>query len=71
MEIEIDRIPYYIHNFYICLDYLWEWAEHSGNWAKLLVKAVVGKEASLSEDELNVVYHEFIQSVLSTEDKTP
>ena len=52
------------------LDYLWEWAEKTGQWAKLLVKTVVQKEAPLSEDELTTIYSDFLNSTLSPKDKT-
>ena len=38
------------------LDYLWEWAENSGEWAKKLTKLAVEKESRLSETELNEIY---------------
>jgi ABC-type Mn2+/Zn2+ transport system ATPase subunit len=51
------------------LDYLWEWAEKAGHWAKLLVKTVVEKEAGLSEDERKAVYNALLQPILSPEKK--
>lgn len=42
------------------IDYLWEWAESAGNWAKLLVKKVVQKEGGLVEDERTKIYSAFI-----------
>ena len=51
------------------LDYLWEWAEKTGYWAKLLVKTVVENEASLSEEERKAVYNAFLQPILSAEKK--
>jgi len=51
------------------LDYLWEWAEKAGHWAKLLVKTVVEKEAGLSEDERKAVYNAFLQPILSQKKK--
>jgi len=53
------------------LDYLWEWAENTGDWAKFLVKTVIEKEKALSEDELNVVYGEFLKCILPKDDETP
>jgi energy-coupling factor transporter ATP-binding protein EcfA2 len=53
------------------LDYLWEWAETIGDWAKFLVKTVIEKEEALSEDKLNAVYSEFLKSILPKEDETP
>lgn len=51
------------------LDYLWEWAETTGPWAKLLIKTVAVKEEGLSENELKAVYDEFIQA-LHQKDRT-
>ena len=42
------------------IDYLWEWAEDAGNWAKLLVQKVVQKEGGLAEDERSEVYSAFL-----------
>lgn len=53
------------------LDYLWEWAENAGDWAKFLVKTVVEKEEALSEDELSAVYGEFLKAIVPKEDETP
>ncbi|MBW2077995.1 MAG: AAA family ATPase [Deltaproteobacteria bacterium] len=53
------------------LDYLWEWAETTGDWAKFLVKTIIEKEEPLLEDELNAVYSEFLKSILPNEDETP
>jgi len=53
------------------LDYLWEWAEATGDWTKLLVKTVIEKEETLSEDKLNAVYSKFLKSILPNEGKTP
>lgn len=52
------------------LEYLWEWAEKTGHWAKLLVKTVVQKEAPLSEEELGIIYNDFLKPLLSPADKT-
>lgn len=52
------------------LDYLWEWAENTGHWAKLLVKTVVQKEAPLSQDDLTITYNEFLKLIVSSNDKT-
>ena len=50
------------------LDYLWEWAENSGEWAKKLTKIAVEKESGMSEDELNDIYALFLKEI-TTEDK--
>jgi hypothetical protein len=47
------------------LDYLWEWAEKTGHWTKLLVKTVVRKQAPLSEVELTAIYDDFLRPILS------
>jgi hypothetical protein len=33
------------------IDFLWDWAEGTGNWTKLLVHKVVSKEDALVEDD--------------------
>jgi len=45
------------------IDYLWEWAEGAGNWAKLLVQKVVQKEGCLAEDERSEVYSAFLHGL--------
>lgn len=50
------------------LDYLWEWAENSGEWAKKLTKLAVEKESRLSESELNDIYTLYFEESTS-EDK--
>ncbi|MCJ7813013.1 hypothetical protein MUP95_06830, partial [bacterium] len=52
------------------LDYLWEWAENSGYWSKLLVKTTVEKEVPLSEDEFSAVYDEILKSIIPSYEKT-
>lgn len=49
-------------------DYLWEWAENSGEWAKNLTKIAVEKESGLSETELNDIYSLFFKEI-TFEDK--
>ena len=46
-------------------DYLWEWAENSGEWAKNLTKIAVEKESGLSETELNNIYSLFFKEITS------
>lgn len=57
------------------LDYLWEWAENSGEWAKKLTKIAVEKESGLSESELNEIYSLFFKEITiddkNTLPKTP
>ena len=50
------------------LDYLWEWAEDSGEWAKNLTKIAVEKESGLSTTELDDIYSFFFKEI-TTEDK--
>ncbi len=50
------------------LDYLWEWAESSGEWAKKLTKNTVEKESGLSETELSDIYSLFFKEI-TTEEK--
>jgi len=45
------------------IDYLWEWAEETGNWAKILVQKVVQKEGHLVEAERDEVYSAFLQGI--------
>ena len=45
------------------IDYLWEWAEETGNWAKILVQKVVQKEGDLVEAERDEVYSAFLQGI--------
>ena len=53
------------------LDYLWEWAEGNGEWAKSIVKKVIEKEIALSAGELDTVYNTFLASIAPSDDKTP
>ncbi len=50
------------------LDYLWEWAENSGEWAKKLTKVAVEKESRLLESELNDIYSLYFKEI-TAEDK--
>jgi len=45
------------------VDYLWEWAESQGDWARILVQLIVGKEDDLNEDEKNLVYAWFLNGI--------
>ncbi|MBM9515230.1 AAA family ATPase [Desulfogranum marinum] len=52
------------------IDFLWDWAESAGNWAKLLVHKVVSKEDALVEDDRKVIYKAFLHDTgLATEEK--
>lgn len=50
------------------IDYLWDWAESTGNWAKLLVQKVVNKEGGLFESERGEVYSAFLKGLGLGED---
>jgi hypothetical protein len=45
------------------VDFLWDWAEPNGDWAKLLVSKIVSTEESLSTKERNIVFNYFLQSI--------
>ena len=45
------------------VDYLWDWAEVQGEWAKLLVCLVCKKEDSLSETERKTIFENFLASM--------
>lgn len=45
------------------VDFLWEWAEEHGYWAKLLINKVVINECELSSEERNKVFDHFLQSI--------
>ena len=53
------------------LDYLWEWAKEYGSWAKLLVKKIINLEDSLSDDEIESVYNEFLNNIFPSDKKLP
>lgn len=50
------------------LEFLWEWAEEKGNWAKLLLHEVLNTAEPLTADKLNTVYRYFRKSIGLTED---
>ena len=52
------------------LDYLWEWAESSGEWAKMLTKLAIEKESSLSEKELNDIYGLYFKEAIAEDKET-
>ena len=53
------------------IDFLWDWAEGAGNWAKLLVHKVVSKEDALVEDDRKEIYKVFLHDIgLMTEKET-
>jgi len=53
------------------IDFLWDWAEGAGNWAKLLVHKVVLNEDALVEDDRKEIYKVFLHDIgLMTEKET-
>ena len=51
------------------LDYLWEWTEGYGSWAKLLVKKIINLEDSLPDKQLVSVYDEFLDNIFPSDKK--
>lgn len=45
------------------IDFLWDWAVNSGDWAKLLVERVVNSENNLSSNDREMVFNYFLQSI--------
>ncbi|WP_198520107.1 AAA family ATPase [Lacinutrix sp. Bg11-31] len=45
------------------IDYLWEWAESKGYWAKLLVQKISTSQSSLSQTEKENVFNYYIQEI--------
>ena len=45
------------------VDFLWDWAEGHGVWAKLLVQKVVDKESNLHQSEREEVFKYFLESI--------
>lgn len=45
------------------VDYLWDWAEQNGTWAKHLVKEVVEKERPLDKNERDNIYQIFSNEI--------
>lgn len=52
------------------LDYLWEWTEGYGGWAKLLVKKIINLEDSLPDEQLVSVYDEFLNNIFPSDKKS-
>jgi energy-coupling factor transporter ATP-binding protein EcfA2 len=48
------------------IDFLWEWADPKGEWARLLVDNVVKTEAALSSVDRQLVFDYFIDSLRTT-----
>ncbi|MBN2435096.1 MAG: AAA family ATPase [Spirochaetes bacterium] len=49
------------------LEFLWDWAEERGSWAKLLVKEVLNAKEGLPGDTLDIIYRIFRKSIGLTE----
>lgn len=45
------------------IDYLWDWADTRGDWAKLLVQLVVTTESQLEDDDRKKVFDHFLDSL--------
>ncbi|WP_286755955.1 AAA family ATPase [Roseivirga sp. UBA838] len=45
------------------VDFLWDWAESHGDWAKLLVQKVVDNESNLHQSEREEVFKYFLESI--------
>lgn len=45
------------------VDFLWEWAENTGDWAKLLVNNIVNTESSLNAKNREQIFDYFLQSL--------
>ena len=50
------------------LDFLWEWAEDKGNWAKLLLHETLTATDRLSDDTRKIIYRHFRKSIGLPED---
>ena len=53
------------------VDFLWEWAEEKGHWAKLLTEKVVSSERSLSSVEREGIFDYFLQQIGLTSELSP
>ncbi|MBS1689634.1 MAG: hypothetical protein JSS96_12980, partial [Bacteroidetes bacterium] len=45
------------------VDFLWEWCEKYGDWAKLLIYKIITTESELSEEDAGQVFDYFLQSI--------
>lgn len=45
------------------VDFLWEWSESNGDWAKLLVHKVVNTESSLENSDREEIFKYFLESI--------
>ena len=53
------------------IDFLWEWADPKGDWAKLLVDKIVKTEAALPAADRQEIFDHFIDSLRTTKKLTP
>lgn len=52
------------------IDFLWEWADPKGDWAKLLVDKIVKTEAALPAADRQEIFDHFIDSLRTTKKLT-
>jgi energy-coupling factor transporter ATP-binding protein EcfA2 len=45
------------------VDFLWDWAESNGEWSKLLVSKIVTTETNLTQQERQIIFDHFLQSI--------
>src|SRR5690606_21330564 len=45
------------------VDFLWEWTNNKGIWAKLLVNKIVSTENELSPTDRETIFNYFLQSI--------
>ncbi|QEC77392.1 AAA family ATPase [Mucilaginibacter ginsenosidivorax] len=45
------------------IDFLWEWAENQGIWAKLLLRNILSSSGCLSQQERVTIFQYFLQSI--------
>lgn len=45
------------------VDFLWDWADGHGDWAKLLVQKVIDKESNLEPSEREEIFKYFLESI--------
>ncbi|WP_422350643.1 AAA family ATPase [Flagellimonas sp.] len=45
------------------IDFLWEWAEPNGNWGKLLLAKIIGKQQALSSEERLAIFNYYLEQI--------
>ena len=45
------------------VDFLWDWAEHHGDWGKLIVNKIVCTEDNLSPQDRQEIFNYYLQSI--------